>query len=699
MSSLALSRNLMTVYVVIFSLLAITISSGLRNHSQVTLADRSGMTAADARMRPDDSRQSSGSVLLREETSEFPQVKNVVTSGTRESGGPEIRRDVSLTSEARSLDSANHDFPHVSDVAVPVTVNAGHGSLVIKSLQPDSIHDSRMADSEVVARSSDLNPAAIGDFSTVTSELMSDIAAAESPVSAREGRHPEPALPTTEVELRLADSSDDGVAFFPTSDASTGDDTQQKPPRSFPEESLVTSPVDGVDEAIFNSGDVPSEVEFQFTEPVDSNSREDRVELSLPGSPDELSPLPANTDAAATDELVNPQSDSPAQKLAAIAETASKDSARNPAEPIIEPARRVPHGEPGRPSRLEVQPDSVPDVPLIIPRSRDAEFFGRAVAVIDPAANRRVSKSAPDRVPNEVPQWDEIDTASAKDSGPSVVPPIPSSNELVAAATRTAPVIPGDPEPPSLNGEAIVPLLPIPGAHMNSMPTDVAQPQRYLGSARRRTVPPGILSQMKQRLSELSPSVAAPDIDPPAWMDQMAERVDAFRAGGKSVASSSEKPQSGSSTRPPRGTIPQKKVPGQNLRQSQHALGKQGMTRPSPTSPPRRPNVAAPELKSFFPEIAIADAERRGFRLPDLKMPSLYLPTWSVPQPRDLSPAAWEIKPYVVELNLSLPEVPQLPEWLVDLPDADPLEPLRNSAAVHRVSSTIRYAAEPKVVR
>jgi hypothetical protein len=697
MSSLTLSRNLMTVYFVIFSLLAIAVSSGFGNTSPTSQPEQEGMMAAEAKTSLDARGERSPSFLNREENSEFTQVDHLVTG--RAGPGTRISRLTSETNVAPAVEFANQDVALLPPVTLPVTVNADSGAPISEFLQPESNHDHRTEDSEVVALGLVLNPAAIDDSGTVAPEQLAANSAVESNVPEGEGRYLEPAIPTTAANIAMADNSDNPADFSSTPDAITGDDNHQVSASRLPEESFVTSPFESMNAANINSGEVPSEVEFQFSEPAESNSEQDRVELSLAGSLDNVSRSPAPTDAGASYEVVPSQSEVPVEKLAPRTTMAADESTRIDEELIIEPAAQASRRETSSPSRHKPQSNSVADAPLIIPKSSDAEFPGRAVAIIEPAANRRVSKPVPNRAPDEVPSWEEIDSASAKDPVPFVVPPIPSSDELVAAAAVSTDAFSGVQVPSSASGEAIAPLLPIPAAHMNSMPADVSPPQRYLGSARRGTVPPGILSGMKQRLPRLSPPAAVPDVDKPTWLDRMADRVVAFRAGGKSVASSSEKSQSGTSTKPSRGLIPQRKVPGQNLRQSQHALGKQGMTQPSPTKPTNRPNAFPPEFQRLFPEIAVADAERRTFRLPDLKMPSLYLPAWSVPQRPDLSPGTWEIQPYIVELDIPMPEFPQLPEWLVELPDADPLEPLRNSAAVHRVSSTIRYAAEPKVVR
>jgi hypothetical protein len=696
MSSLALSRHLMTVYIAIFSLLAITVSSSFRNNSTAWHSDQKRMMAAGAKTSTDDRRERSELVLNREENSELTPVDHVDTGSAGVSDETENSRHVSETNDAPAVEFTDQDVTPLLSVTSPVSGNADSGSLTNEFLRHESNPDRRTDDSEVDRRSSVFDPVSIDESSSDASGQMAVDMATELNESESEGRPLKPASRINAAGILLTDNSDDAGEYRRTPEATTIGETQQK---SLPEMTIVTSPSQGVNEANLNSAEVPSEVEFQFSEPAELNSGLKNVELPLTGSLEDVLLGPVHSDAASSGEVVPLLSELPAQTLGPIAATAIVESTRIDEEPIIEPAGRASRGESRKPSRPELHSDSVVDAPMIIPKSRDAEFPGRAVAVIDPAANRRGSKPVPNRLPAEVPAWREIDTASTKDSAPFVVPPIPSSDELVVAGTLATDSKPGVPEPGLFKGAPIAPLLPVPAAHLNSVPADVSQPQRYLGATRRQTVPPGILTGMQQRLSGRSDPVATPDTVTPGWMDRMANRVEAIRAGGKSVAGRSEKPQSRSSTGLPRRLIPQKKVPGQNLQQSQHALGKQGMTRQLPTNPQHRPDVFPPELKRFIPEVAATDAERRKFRLPDLKMPSLYLPTWSVSQPRDLSRGTWEIRPYIVELDLPMPEVPQLPEWLVDLPDADPLEPLRNSAAVHRVSSTIRYAADSKVVR
>ncbi len=105
------------------------------------------------------------------------------------------------------------------------------------------------------------------------------------------------------------------------------------------------------------------------------------------------------------------------------------------------------------------------------------------------------------------------------------------------------------------------------------------------------------------------------------------------------------------------------KVPGHNLHKSQHQYGKQAHVTPDRKGP-SNPSPAGPSIRTAIVNNVQAFNQRVACTLESMERTQL-----------------------------------QTPEWLVRLPDSDPLEPVRQSPTLHRVTSAVRFATKPKALR
>lgn len=190
-------------------------------------------------------------------------------------------------------------------------------------------------------------------------------------------------------------------------------------------------------------------------------------------------------------------------------------------------------------------------------------------------------------------------------------------------------------------------------------PPVVQSPQAYrFAPSKRALFANNSLNEMRDRLTGFFQRAPRPEFEPPHWMDDLSDWPE---QSARSASKWLTRDRTQNSSRSADGQ--QRRERGQNLRQAQRAFGKPGMTgtSPSETTIARKSVPERSNENSMQPPGAGVERDR----------------SWIS--------------------NWDLPEI-EAPEWVENVSAADPVEAVRNSRTLHRVTSAVRFAARPRTL-
>lgn len=667
-NSLSASRTLLTAGVVISSLLVLCLIPRLSTPDRRA---SSGQNELAAKAKPLVETQADNSqIAAGRGTSAKRAAAAPVTAEARVQGN--AGRHVTISRERfQSMNSAGVSVPNIT---VPVTVNVDNGAILAELLRMQESSQKKGPSTDADGLSHAPRSSVIELSSGRTEEQLAEFTSPE-PLShplAREDLNGASAFAPAENDVEFIDvrqsaavaASGESEGSQPVTDAGVAAVNQ---PDELPE-------LDGPEEDF--AGFISSEPEISsrsLAVPEKSSEEANPVNEFEEQPPLEISAIPlinaAESLSAATEEAATPEISVPEDSIDAATGTESTV--------VFTP---------------ELPETAVPDIPAL-PHPLAAEMR-------KPAASGSADAGIPEippigQVTVQTPQEQSVltghDAEPFQMQEPDSGLPEESSSE---------------PEPVSDAEELSVPTAEWQPNEPEMVPAQTLEStdDRYSNTGKRQTVTSGMMTRMRQQLSGLARKIPRPDFDTPGWVDRMADwREQRSRKKG---------PPETAGPKPKPLEFSLRKLPGQNLRQAQHAFGKQGLTDPQAPSNPavvdngHRSNPSRPEGFQWnlpsLPKLPPADRRRvelptvqmPTMRLPSINLPTLHVPQWDLP---GVELSQWQrpaIRPVVYEV-----ELPTLPEWLVNLPDSDPLEPLRGSATMHRVSSAVRYATQPRVVR